>query len=169
MLKAGNTLECALSWALDCDPKFMQIGQPGHHAIVVLYPLCFPRIDDGYTSRFVHRLMQTASAHEWQANHALAINCAQHARLFFSSVDLGLDTAIPGTFTLTPSAAMRDALARDYAAISGMVFGEIRHSMRCLPTGRSSSRSLMTLQLARRLHTRSSVNDRLPLPTPVFA
>ncbi len=125
MLKAGNTLECALSWALDCDPKFMQIGQPGHHAIVVLYPLCFPRIDDGYTSRFVHRLMQTASAHEWQANHALAINCAQHARLFFSSVDLGLDTAIPGTFTLTPSAAMRDALARDYAAMSGMVFGEI--------------------------------------------
>jgi hypothetical protein len=73
----------------------------------------------------VHQLMQAASAHEWQADRALAIDCAQHARLFFGSVDLGLDTAIPGTFTLTPSAAMRDALAKDYAAMSGMIFGEI--------------------------------------------
>ena len=73
----------------------------------------------------VHQLMQAASAHEWQADRALAFDCAQHARLFFGSVDLGLNTAIPGTFTLTPSAAMRDALARDYAAMSGMIFGEI--------------------------------------------
>ena len=72
-----------------------------------------------------YQLMQAASAHEWQADRALAIDCAQHARLFFGSADLGLDTAIPGTFTLTPSAAMRDALARDYAAMSGMIFGEI--------------------------------------------
>ena len=69
--------------------------------------------------------MQAASAHEWHADRALAIDCAQHARLFFGSVDLGLDTAIPGTFALTPSAAMRDALTRDYAAMSGMIFGEI--------------------------------------------
>jgi hypothetical protein len=73
----------------------------------------------------VHQLMQSASAHEWQADRALAIDCAQHARLFFGSADLGLDTAIPGTFTLTPGAAMRDALARDYAAMSGMIFGEV--------------------------------------------
>lgn len=73
----------------------------------------------------VHQLMQVASAHEWQADRGLAIDCAQHARLFFGSADLGLDTAIPGTFTLTPSAAMREALARDYAAMSGMIFGEI--------------------------------------------
>jgi len=55
----------------------------------------------------------------------LALDCAQHARLFFGSVDLGLDTALPGSFTLTPGPAMRDALARDYAAMSGMIFGEI--------------------------------------------
>lgn len=73
----------------------------------------------------LHQLMQATSAHQWQADHALAINCAQHARLFFGSADLGLDTAIPGTFTLRPSPGMRDALARDYAAMSGMVFGEI--------------------------------------------
>jgi hypothetical protein len=45
--------------------------------------------------------------------------------LFFGSADLGLDIAVPGTFTLTPSAAMRDALERDYEAMAGMVFGEI--------------------------------------------
>lgn len=73
----------------------------------------------------VHQLMQAVSAHEWQADHALAIDCAHHARLFFGSSDLGLNTAIPGTFTLTPSPAMRDAITRDYAAMSGMVFGEI--------------------------------------------
>lgn len=31
----------------------------------------------------------------------------------------------PARSLLTPSAAMRDALARDYAAMSGMIFGEI--------------------------------------------
>ena len=69
--------------------------------------------------------MQAASASEWQTDHALAIDCARHAKLFFGSTDLGLDDAKPGTFTLTPSAAMRDALARDYDAMSGMVFGYI--------------------------------------------
>ena len=73
----------------------------------------------------VHQLMQAVSAHEWQADRALAIDCAQHARLFFGSADLGLDTATPGTFTLTPNSAMRDALVRDYVAMSGMIFGEI--------------------------------------------
>jgi hypothetical protein len=72
----------------------------------------------------VHQLMQAASAPEWQADHGLAINCAQHARLFFGAVDLGLDIAVPGTLTLTPSQAMLDALARDYEAMAGMVFGK---------------------------------------------
>lgn len=73
----------------------------------------------------VHQLMQAGLAHEWQANHALAIDCAHHSRLFFGSADLGLDTAAPGRFTLTPSSAMRDALAKDYEAMAGMVFGAI--------------------------------------------
>jgi len=73
----------------------------------------------------LHQLMQDVAAQEWQADHALAIDCSHHARLFFGSADLGLKTAIPGTFTLTPSPAMRDAISRDYAAMSGMVFGEI--------------------------------------------
>ena len=67
------------------------------------------------------------SAEEWQADHALALDCASHACLFFSNRDLGLNDAVPGRFTLTPSPAMRDAISRDYAAMSGMVFGEIVH------------------------------------------
>lgn len=73
----------------------------------------------------VHQLMQAPSAAVWQNDHALAVDCARHARLFFGSADLGLDIAIPGTFTLTPSAAMLAALERDYEAMGGMVFGEI--------------------------------------------
>ena len=73
----------------------------------------------------VHQLMQAPLVAAWQADHALAIDCARHARLFFGSADLGLDSAVPGTFTLTPSPVMREALARDYEAMAGMVFGDI--------------------------------------------
>lgn len=73
----------------------------------------------------VHQLMRAPSAHQWQADHALAIDCARHARLFFGSADLGLDTAGPGTFALMPSLPMRDALIKDYEAMAGMVFGAV--------------------------------------------
>jgi hypothetical protein len=73
----------------------------------------------------VHQLMQAPSAAAWQVDHELAIDCAHHARLFFGSADLGLDIAAPGTFTLTPSLAMRAALEKDYEAMAGMVFGNI--------------------------------------------
>ena len=73
----------------------------------------------------VHRLAQADGAQVWQPDHGLATDCATHARLFFGSPDLGLDTAAVGTFTLTPDDAMHDALARDYAAMSGMIFGDI--------------------------------------------
>jgi hypothetical protein len=71
----------------------------------------------------VHQLMQAPSTAAWQVDHGLAIDCAQHAKLFFGSADLGLDIAVPGTLTLTPSPAMREALERDYEAMAGMVFG----------------------------------------------
>ena len=73
----------------------------------------------------VHQLMQSSSAAAWQVDHELAIDCAHHARLFFGSADLGLDIAVPGTFTLTPSPAMREALEKDYEAMAGMVFGDV--------------------------------------------
>ena len=69
--------------------------------------------------------MQAPLAAAWQSDHALAIDCARHARLFFGSADLGLDIAAPGTFTLAPSLMMRDAIERDYEAMTGMIFGHI--------------------------------------------
>ncbi len=73
----------------------------------------------------VHQLMQSDAAAQWLGNHALAADCATHARLFFGSPDLGLTTARPGSFTLMPSEAMRKALRTDYAAMAGMIFGEV--------------------------------------------
>jgi hypothetical protein len=73
----------------------------------------------------VHQLMQASASPEWQADQALAMDCAHHARLFFGSADLGLDIAHPGTLTLVPSTAMHEALSKDYEAMAGMVFGEV--------------------------------------------
>jgi hypothetical protein len=73
----------------------------------------------------IHRLAQAEGAPVWQVDHGLAADCATHAKLFFGSPDLGLESAAAGTFTLTPDAAMHDALGRDYAAMSGMIFGDI--------------------------------------------
>ena len=73
----------------------------------------------------IHRLLQHEAASDWRTDQALAVDCARHARLFFGSPDLGLDTAKPGTFTLVPEGAMREALAKDYVAMSGMIFGAV--------------------------------------------
>lgn len=72
----------------------------------------------------VYRLMQDAESRAWLADRALGANCVLHARLFFGSPDLGLETAQPGTFTLQPMPAMREVLARDFQAMVGMVFGK---------------------------------------------
>src|SRR5690606_36226634 len=72
----------------------------------------------------VYRLIQNAESQAWLADRALGTNCVLHARLFFGSPDLGLETAQPGTVTLQPTPAMRDALAREYQAMVRMVFGE---------------------------------------------
>jgi len=73
----------------------------------------------------LHQLMQDPSAEAWQADQILALDCARHARLFFGSADLGLDLAARGSFTLVPSLTMRDALIRDYSAMTGMIFGDV--------------------------------------------
>jgi hypothetical protein len=80
----------------------------------------------------VHQLMQADGFSEWLKNRELARDCARHARLFSGSSDLGLATAEPGTFTLVPAEGMRDALAKDYEAMIGMVFGEVPSLSRVL-------------------------------------
>jgi hypothetical protein len=73
----------------------------------------------------VYRLLQADTGHAWRADQALANDCARHARMFFGSPDLGLGTAAAGTFTLVPGEGMRAALAKDYEAMAGMIFGEV--------------------------------------------
>lgn len=73
----------------------------------------------------VYRLLQAEGADAWRADQALALDCARHARMFFGSPNLGLETAAPGTFTLVPSEAMSAPLAKDYEAMSGMIFGDV--------------------------------------------
>ncbi|MEN2469155.1 nucleotidyl transferase AbiEii/AbiGii toxin family protein [Burkholderia sp. GS2Y] len=73
----------------------------------------------------IHQLLRSPDSPQWMANLELAEDCARHARLFFGSPDLRLDIARHGTFTLMPSAGMLDALRRDYAAMTGMIFHEI--------------------------------------------
>jgi len=73
----------------------------------------------------LHQLMHAQGVTEWLQNKALAADCARHARLFFGSPAAGLDRAAHGTFTLTPPAAMGEALQRDYVAMSGMIFGPV--------------------------------------------
>lgn len=70
----------------------------------------------------VQQLLQSEQAAGWIANRPLAQDCARHARLFFGNPDLGLETARHGTFTLTPTTDMHDALRRDYDAMTGMIF-----------------------------------------------
>jgi hypothetical protein len=71
----------------------------------------------------VHRILRSELGTRAVADRALGTDCADHARMFFNSPDLGLDTAAPGTFSLTPTVAMLDDLRRDYARMAGMIIG----------------------------------------------
>ncbi|MET4349617.1 nucleotidyl transferase AbiEii/AbiGii toxin family protein [Bradyrhizobium sp. RT9a] len=72
----------------------------------------------------VYRLLQSDVGHNAAADLDLARDCVRHARMFFNSPDLNLATAVPGSFTLSPSREMATELARDYSAMTGMIFGE---------------------------------------------
>jgi hypothetical protein len=73
----------------------------------------------------VFRLLHSPIGAETRTDRRLAVDCARHARMFFNSPDLDLEDAAPGTFALAPTPLMFDALRRDYAAMTGMIFGDI--------------------------------------------
>ena len=73
----------------------------------------------------VHQLIAAGTGAAALANPELGRDCVAHARMFFNSRDLDLAHAEPGSFSLMPAEAMIDDLRRDYAAMSGMIFGEI--------------------------------------------
>ena len=45
--------------------------------------------------------------------------------MFFDRSDYDLGSAIPGSFAVAPTGAMIDALSRDYANMTAMIFGEV--------------------------------------------
>jgi hypothetical protein len=73
----------------------------------------------------VHRMMRSDAVAAAINDHVLASDCVRHARMFFGSPDLGLDTAAPGTFTLGPTGNMLADLRRDYERMAGMIIGDV--------------------------------------------
>jgi hypothetical protein len=53
----------------------------------------------------------------------LAEACRQHKELMFRAPDHRYDRAIPGSYRLVPTEAMRGKLAADYERMSAMIFG----------------------------------------------
>lgn len=72
----------------------------------------------------VYRLLDSDVGRAASSDLTLGVDCVRHARMFFNSPDLNLATAAPGSFTLSPSREMATELARDYAAMAGMIFGK---------------------------------------------
>ena len=72
----------------------------------------------------VHRILQSELGARASGDRALAEDCAAHARMFFNSPDLGLASAVPGTFSLIPSVRMLADLGRDYDRMAGMITGD---------------------------------------------
>ena len=72
----------------------------------------------------IYQLMQSPVGLA-SADHDLALDCARHARMFFNSTDLDLLNARPGSFAISPTTPMVDALKRDYQAMLSMIFGEV--------------------------------------------
>jgi hypothetical protein len=73
----------------------------------------------------VYRLMAVSTGAKACADISLIEDCVRHARMFFYRSNTGLDLAHRGSFRLTPTKPMHDALARDYDAMSTMIFGEV--------------------------------------------
>ena len=72
----------------------------------------------------VHRILQSRLGARAVADRALAEDCVAHARMFFNSPDLGLDTAARGTFSVAPTGEMVEELRRDYGRMAGMIIGD---------------------------------------------
>jgi hypothetical protein len=73
----------------------------------------------------VCRLMASEIGRQATKDASMAEDCVRHARMFFNRPDFDLASAVPGGYMLTPHDGMLTDLRRDYAAMSGMIFGPI--------------------------------------------
>lgn len=72
----------------------------------------------------VHLMMGSPEGRRAMEDSALGTDCVAHARMFFNRPDFDLATAEPPTFALSPEGAMYDDLAKDYALMRTMIFGD---------------------------------------------
>ncbi len=72
----------------------------------------------------VHLMMDSPEGRRAIDDAALGADCVAHARMFFNRPDFDLATAQPPTFALSPEGSMCDDLAKDYALMRTMIFGE---------------------------------------------
>lgn len=73
----------------------------------------------------IYKLIQSEVGQRAKEDHALAVDCARHAQMFFNSIDLDLKSACRGSFAISPTPGMAEVLKRDYQAMTGMIFGEV--------------------------------------------
>lgn len=72
----------------------------------------------------LHCLLDSDISKAALADRDLGADCVRHARMFFNRPDYDLASAVPGTFAVAPVGEMLDALKRDYANTTAMIFGE---------------------------------------------
>ncbi len=72
----------------------------------------------------LHCLLHSEFGKPAIADSELGADCVRHARMFFDRPDYDFSSAVPGTFAITPTGSMVDALTRDYANTMAMIFGQ---------------------------------------------
>ena len=71
----------------------------------------------------LHCLLGSDAGRAALADHGLGVNCVRHARMFFDRPDYDLASAVSGSFAIAPIGNMIEALSRDYANTTAMIFG----------------------------------------------
>jgi hypothetical protein len=88
----------------------------------------------------LHCLLASDAGKAAVADPKLGADCVRHARMFFDRPDYDLASALPGSFTIAPTSGMTDALSRDYANTTAMIFGEAPSFDRILASVREIER-----------------------------
>lgn len=92
----------------------------------------------------LHCLMQSETGKAALADLELGADCVRHARMFFDRPDYDLASAVTGSFAIEPAPKMVDALARDYANTTAMIFGAPPSFDDILASARQIERELNT-------------------------
>ena len=71
----------------------------------------------------LHCLMNSEIGKSAAFDQGLGRDCIQHAKTFFNRPDYNLDSAVPGSFALSPVGDMIDRLMMDYGNTEAMIFG----------------------------------------------